>query len=297
MMDIDLISLSAQQGAVHLDKQLILIDNFGGDPRDNERAEIFVNHPVKLSFTVVIFCLEGSMNFQINLQEYQLRAGEMLVVMQGTIGVFRECSPDARVAVIAFGEEYFRGTTLVEETMNLQQLLHDSPQCHLPQAVMEECMTIYRLMKTKIGETDNPFRKGAVEGYAQVLTFNAYNCLLSARKTNDNQTKRGGRHYELYQLFIKDVQENYTRERGISFYANLLCVTPKYLSQVVREVSGRLAGEWITDFVVLEAKALLKSRRYTVQQIADRLHFASQSFFGKYFKEKTGMSPSEYQRK
>ena len=76
-----------------------------------------------------------------------------------------------------------------------------------------------------------------------------------------------------------------------------LCVTSKYLSQVVHKVSGRFAGDWITDFVILEAKALLKSRKYTVQQIADKLNFANQSFFGKYFKEKVGCSPTEYQNK
>lgn len=86
------------------------------------------------------------------------------------------------------------------------------------------------------------------------------------------------------------------RERSISYYADKLCVTSKYLSQVVYKVSGRFAGDWITDFVILEAKALLKSRKYTVQQIADKLNFANQSFFGKYFKDKVGCSPSEYQK-
>ena len=55
-------------------------------------------------------------------------------------------------------------------------------------------------------------------------------------------------------------------------------------------------GDWITDFVILEAKAMLKSRKYTVQQIADALNFANQSFFGKYFKDKVGCSPTQYQR-
>ena len=92
------------------------------------------------------------------------------------------------------------------------------------------------------------------------------------------------------------MRQSYTKERSISYYADRLCVTPKYLSQIVRKVSGRFAGDWITDYVILEAKALLKSRKYTIQQIADRLNFANQSFFGKYFKEKVGCSTSEYQK-
>ena len=91
---------------------------------------------------------------------------------------------------------------------------------------------------------------------------------------------------QIYDSFIKEIQKNYTKERSISYYADLLCITPKYLSQVVRKVSGRFAGDWINDFVILEAKALLKSRKYTIQQVADMLNFANQSFFGKYFSEK-----------
>ncbi|MCS3310663.1 helix-turn-helix domain-containing protein [Bacteroides sp. BFG-637] len=92
------------------------------------------------------------------------------------------------------------------------------------------------------------------------------------------------------------MQKSYTKERSISYYADVLCITPKYLSQVIHNISGRFASDWIIDFVILEAKALLKSRKYTVQQVADMLNFANQSFFGKYFKNKVGCSPSEYQK-
>ena len=83
-------------------------------------------------------------------------------------------------------------------------------------------------------------------------------------------------------------------ERSIGFYAERLCLTPKYLSQVVHAVSGRHAGEWIRDYVILEAKALLKSGQYTTQQVADMLNFPNQSFFGVYFKKAVGCSPKAY---
>ena len=74
-----------------------------------------------------------------------------------------------------------------------------------------------------------------------------------------------------------------------------MCLTPKYLSQVVYAVSGgRYAGEWIRDYVILEAKALLKSGQYTIQQVSDMLNFANQPFFGVYFKKAVGCSPTAY---
>ena len=90
------------------------------------------------------------------------------------------------------------------------------------------------------------------------------------------------------------LKEHYTTQRKIGFYADKLCMTPKYLSQVIHAVSGRHAGDWIRDYVILEAKALLKSRQYTIQQVSDMLNFPNQSFFGTYFKKTVGCSPLTY---
>ena len=84
--------------------------------------------------------------------------------------------------------------------------------------------------------------------------------------------------------------------RSVSFYSNKMFLTAKHLSTVVKEVSGKTASEWIDSLVILEAKALLKSSELSIQEIADELHFANQSFFGKYFKHHTGMAPKEYRR-
>ncbi len=291
----DLIRLSAENTAVHLNKEFILIDNFDEAPEQANADWEFVNHPIKLSFTVAIFCLTGRMRFKINLQNIELRANEILVVLEGTIGECLSISDDTSIAVIAFASKYFQTALQVDATMSLQRRLYASPVCHLTSEAMEESMAIYRLMKAKIAETDNPFRKGAVLGYTQVLTYNAYKYLLAPESDNGKPTERSSRQQELYTQFMEEVRKGYTQERSISYYADKLCVTSKYLSQVVHKVSGRFAGDWIADFVILEAKALLKSRKYTVQQIADKLNFANQSFFGKYFKDKVGCSPSEYQ--
>ena len=293
--DFDLIRLSAESAAVHLNNEFILIDNFNETSEQSDTDFEFVNHPVKLSFTVALLCLAGQMRAQVNLQDFELRTNDVLVVQNGTIGEYRGMSDDARIAVIAFTPEYFQTALQIEATMSLQRRLYASPLWHLPFEAMVELMVIYRLMKAKIAETDNPFRKGALLGYTQVLIYNCYKYLLAADSGNEKTEVKSGRQQELYTQFMDEVRKSYIKERSISYYADVLCVTPKYLSQVVRRVSGRFAGDWITDFVILEAKALLKSRKYTVQQIADMLNFANQSFFGKYFREKVGCSPKAYQ--
>jgi AraC-like DNA-binding protein len=98
----------------------------------------------------------------------------------------------------------------------------------------------------------------------------------------------------LLERFMKLVQENFREQRDIGFYADKLCLTPKYLSKILKDNSGSSASEWIDNHVVLEAKALLKSTNMTIQQISEELNFPSQSFFGKYFKRVVGVSPKEY---
>ena len=83
----------------------------------------------------------------------------------------------------------------------------------------------------------------------------------------------------------------------MKFYANKLCLTPNYLSGVVKEYTGKTATEWVNDFVILEAKIMLKDTGYSIQEISDRLHFPDQSTFGKYFKKLTGVSPKMYREK
>lgn len=94
--------------------------------------------------------------------------------------------------------------------------------------------------------------------------------------------------------FLELVQTHYREQRLIGFYASKLCITPKYLSKLVKEHTGRSAGEWIESHVILEARAMLQSSDMTIQQIATSLHFPNQSFFGKYFKRATGISPKQY---
>lgn len=102
------------------------------------------------------------------------------------------------------------------------------------------------------------------------------------------------RNEEYFSRFIKCLHENYKSERSVSFYASQLHITPKYLTTVIRNVSGRSAAAWIDEFVILEAKNLLKYSTMSIQEVAYALNFANQSFFGKYFKHHTQMSPSAY---
>lgn len=99
---------------------------------------------------------------------------------------------------------------------------------------------------------------------------------------------------EEFNQFMKELARHYMQHRSVGFYAAQLHLTPKYLTTIIRKTTGRTASDWIDDYVVLEAKNLLKYSTMSIQEVAYYLSFPNQSFFGKYFKEHTGLTPTAY---
>ena len=100
----------------------------------------------------------------------------------------------------------------------------------------------------------------------------------------------------LFEQFIKLVSIHHTSHRNVTFYADKLCLTPKYLSKLIKNATGKSAPEWIDSFVILDAKNMLKYSNDTIKEIVYRLNFPNQSVFYKFFKARTGMTPSEYRK-
>lgn len=112
---------------------------------------------------------------------------------------------------------------------------------------------------------------------------------------NDLVSEPRSRRNTYVRTFLSLVRTHYRRERSIGFYADKMFISPKYLSMIIKEATGMSAAEWIDQYVVQEAKNLLRYSGKNVQQIAYELNFTNQSSFGKYFKHLVGLSPTQYQ--
>lgn len=136
-------------------------------------------------------------------------------------------------------------------------------------------------------------RTGLLQSHLQVLLYEtdaAYTTAASAAE------KSQSRAYIITRQFKQLVQTHCLRERHVTFYASELCVTSKHLSETVWAVTGRGATAWIAEAVTLEARLLLQNATLTVAQVAEQLHFADQSAFGRYFRHTVGLSPSAYRQ-
>lgn len=292
---LDMAMLPIMEHTLVFGNDFLLTDNFGL-PLSPQTAQEFTAsaYPFKININIMLFCTRGSMRVRLNLKEFLLQKNQVLVMLPNTIGECLEFTDDCLLAMIAYTGNKFGSGLNASYSIMFQKLLSKRPVIQLSEAEMQESLTIYEFMRKKMEQVDFGFTREALNGYMQVLFSNGYQWLTNHIQKEEKELKTESRQQELFNRFLELVQKHYKEERGIAFYADKLCLTPKYLSLAIHQASGRYAGDWIKDYVILEAKALLKSKMYTVQQISDMLNFANASFFGKYFKAAAGCSPRKY---
>lgn len=165
------------------------------------------------------------------------------------------------------------------------------PVIPLSKEDLKELLDFLEKARRTVSDADNSYQKETVIHWSALLFYD----ILSRIKAEPNEIFKSCRAL-LVDKFLNLVRDNHMEHRELSFYAEKLCLTPKYLTTVIKKESGVSAADWIEKYVILQAQALLKSTDLTIQQISDKLNFSSQVFFGKYFKRLVGMSPKEYRK-
>lgn len=249
--------------------------------------------PHKFDFFMLIKHIAGSATVKIDMDEYVLTDPvNTIQIAPGQIISVDNASEDFDVVVMLMSRRFVEGLMLYVNGSipfrfgkNVPHIVHCS--------VEEDYFTnvFNKAIRRIIQDKSNPFRKQVVQHVMMAVFYSSEKTRMVAE---DNRSRSNAD--VLSQEFVKLVKEHFRKERQLKFYADKLCITPRYLSRVVKECTGSSAAEWIELTVVLEARALLKSTNMTVQQISDELNFPSQTFFGKYFKRRVGMSPKEYRR-
>ena len=262
----------------------------------DEKSSLPVAHyPSRINAVVIAVCLEGSFRVRVNLQEYEMTKNTLLLTFPEQILQSVNRSSDFAGLFIVISPTFIdRSLKTMKEILPFMFYAKDNPCLPLTFKEVEYIKEYHSLLWSKVKMTDNLYRSEITKGILFSLFYEIYNIISHQMPVQSSPAK--SRKEELFKLFMKEVAENYKIERSVSFYANKLCLTPKHLSGVVKEVSGKTAGEWIDNIVILEARALLKSTDMSIQEIAEELSFANQSFFGKYFKHYVGVSPKQYRK-
>lgn len=261
---------------------------------ENESAMKLFRFPTRINALGVLFCSKGSILISSDLEHHVINPRSMFVCPPGSI-VQIESEQDAAVHFIFCEEEFVNRVHLDQkQLLHLFMEVRTTPCLQLDDSEWSSINhTLEEIFTEGRSGREDPFSAEIMYSLFRAVAYRISRVIDDRMKTR-KETPSLPRHTAYFNAFIEELSHNYMQERSVGFYADRLHLTPKYLTTLLRTTTGRTATQWIDDYVVLEAKNLLKYSSMNIQEVAYYLHFPNQSFFGKYFKQHTGMTPSAY---
>ena len=262
---------------------IVMVNNFGD-------MSLFA-HPVRLRATTVLVCLKGEIDCNINLRNFLITENHMLVNFAGDIITINRAKDIAGYAII-ISEEYLQQIQLDFRFRAQSYIsLRENGPISVPIEELRFLKPYYTLLKKNMEDGNSEVIKG--------LALALSHTIISLMKRFQQRPVLESEHNEpraqqLFDKFMKLLGDYHTKAQSLKFYADKMFLTPKYVSGMIKAYSGKSALAWINEYVVLEAKMMLRYTDMTVQEIAYSLNFPTQSAFGKYFKQQAGCSPKNY---
>ena len=239
------------------------------------------------------YCYEGYCTFERNGKAFRFEAGDCLIIARrGDLVKNMKESDDFRVDVIYVTQKFIEiSTPQSNYGMRGQLFLFQNPIMKLNPDQQDICRLIFDAVKRRLKQTDHHFRHDALRNAVECMIidfFDFHARLYPADKISSQQ-------HQLMEQFIEMLERgDFRRNRDISYYADKLCVTPKYISEVSKKVSGLPAAFWITRYTSLDISRLLRDRRLTFTDISDMFGFSSLSHFSRYVQTNLGAKPSDF---
>ncbi|NLA25109.1 MAG: helix-turn-helix transcriptional regulator [Bacteroidales bacterium] len=260
---------------------------------ENILEDEVLNFPYLTNDLIIITCVEGYLKLSLDTKNLKLERSSVLVILPKQIFELTEISKDLKSIVYIMKARFWDNKNSFFKAIELQQHFFKESSIQLSDNMMTEAITIYKLIKQKLHEKGS-FTGEIIQQYINILFYNVY-AILQQQICKKPKIKPNTKEF-IFKNFMKLVERHYKEQHSIKFYADRLHLTSKYLSSVVRSVSGRTAAHWICEYLLVEARALLKMGKMSIKQISNELNFYDQSHFGVFFKKHVGCSPREYQK-
>lgn len=247
----------------------------------------------------VFLCTNGEVQVALEKEIHRIRRGDMYIYMPSLPIRLLYKSEDAEGLLVVLDVDFM--LPVVQRVANAENLLHVRRYPFF--SLTEENFGYIRSMLEKLWERiyeEDKDRKGflqqrlqveLIKSMAQTITYEVLSIYFSKLPIQPMvQTKKD----LIFHQFLLSLFRHFRQEREVAFYAELQHLSPRYFSSIIKEKSGNNALQWIVQMVITEAKLLLETSDLSIKEISVQLNFPTQSFFGKYFKQYTGISPKEF---
>ena len=260
--------------------------------------------PLKLDGLLLLTMQTGSLHLRVNSDIFEVKSDHIIAVSPGTLITITDVETPVEFTILFISSTFLRSINIDLNSIDIKSIMdRPKPILRLTEQENEVVHKYFELLDLNAeSEPESVFAKRVAR---MLISSIAYEMLrfATSRTTQDIENYRPasvsdfpGRAQNYVYRFMQLLQVHYASQRNLDFYAHELCITPKYLTMVTKEVTGRTASELLNRVVITEAKNLLCFSGKSVQQVAYDLNFPSQSAFGKYFKRITGQSPTSFLR-
>ena len=259
--------------------------------------EIF-RFPSRLNALIIGVGTEGETSLTSNLQEFRLKKDSLFIFSPKHI-LQVQSNNRFKAHLIVIAPDFLKRINIDTKRMMPLFLQFGSLPCmELTHAESQSLRSFISMVEQELKGSETDFSSEIIGGLIAATIYKVGDILthyLTEHPEVDSPIHNRAEEY--FRQLTELLGEHYKHERSVGFYARQLCITPKYLTTLIKRISGKSVSEWIDNYVILEAKTLLKYSNMSVQEIAYYLNFPNQSFFGSYFKRNAGMSPSQYKAK
>lgn len=285
--DLDKLPDGKNSPGLYSDGQITLIESL----LDVERGNV-----AKLEHFVFILCLRGHAAFSIDGRSYNLYPDNVLICHPNIVLGESMSSMDFEFRGVVLSKDYLQRLPLVstDNMWDVMMFFEKAPVLSLTPDEVKDFCRYYDLIRPRLADTHLRYREELLSALLTALLYELSNIISRFADFRPQPYSAGS---NVFRNFLSLLSSSYPKSRSVAYYADKLCLTPKYLSTVCKEVSGETASELINRYVVKDIDFLLKQRGRSVKEICNELEFPNLSFFGRYVKKHLGLSPKQYREK
>lgn len=250
--------------------------------------------PFKIDGGAIILCSRGEAEIAIDGKHHKVSERCEAILLDGSTLFIKRCSDDICLSAFIYSKE-IAYQAMYKFDPSFFNVIMSEPVFRNSEESLLSIKSYMQIISHLQNDVHNGYSHLIVANLLRCIMLNIYDKLKRKGELESSMTYT--RKEEVYSNFMSLVTENARKHRDVAFYADRLCISSRYLGGVTREVSGKTPKHLIDEFLLSEIKLMLTFSEMSIQQIADYLHFPDQSYFGRFFRRFTGMSPQSYRKK